>query len=141
LGVEALRGFPLPVAATTFAALCPSDASIVFGDHDPKAVTRKTMKDKGLMHLEGPFATERFYPLSVGRASLSLVFPSEEIPLESWLYLSAEPPLMDFQQLQINPKLLPLYRVSKNSRMGSSPERVTTLYGVFCPGNWSTEVD
>jgi len=48
------------------------------------------------MHLEGPFATERCYPYSVGRSSLSLLCPSEEIPLESWLRLSTEPPLMGF---------------------------------------------
>jgi hypothetical protein len=42
-GVEALRGFPLPVAATAFTALCPSDDRLATA----AAVRRSQLRPQG----------------------------------------------------------------------------------------------
>jgi hypothetical protein len=57
LEVEAFRGFPLPVAATAHAALCPPSIEML----------------RGLLHREDPFTIKRFYPDFIGRSSLSLL--------------------------------------------------------------------
>jgi hypothetical protein len=88
-GVEALRGFPLPVAATVFTARCPQasrrlvdSASTRDPKNAPSTPPPQHRTAQGFLHLEGPFATNRFYPGFVGRAPLSLVAPSRISPLE-----------------------------------------------------------
>jgi len=83
-GVEALRGFPLPVAATVFTARCP------LADHSPRephhssalmnAVRRRPTMSRparGLVHLGGPFASRRCYPTPTVDP-LSAFLPSED---------------------------------------------------------------
>jgi hypothetical protein len=73
-GVETLRGFPLPVAATNFSELCPSSQRPCLSKH---SITQ------GFMHLGDPFSTKRFYPDFAGRSSLSLFAPPRITPLKS----------------------------------------------------------
>lgn len=88
---SALRGFPLPVAVADFAARCPFSRM-----RRPEG--RRVAQ--GFKHLGGPFTTERFYPASVGRSSLSLCAPLRISPLEPWPHASMEPPLMGFTTTQ-----------------------------------------
>jgi hypothetical protein len=91
-GVEALRGFPLPVAATTFVAPCPfsqrrtprkrcisiaprSDASTTLGE---------ATHDSGILAPGRSVRDEAVLPNSAGRSSLSLCAPLRISPLEPW---------------------------------------------------------
>jgi hypothetical protein len=88
---SALRGFPLPVAGAGFVARCPQPYT---------TFARNEAWLRDFKHLGGPFATERFYPDSVGRSSLSIFAPLRISPLESWPRVSTKPPLMGFTTTQ-----------------------------------------
>ena len=93
-GVSASRGFPLPLAATTFAARCPSclwsrrGASDFRGCADGRSVHVGSVLPGSLR----PILSWLFHPL-------------KGFPLESRLHITAKPPLMGFSQRWITPSL------------------------------------
>jgi len=121
-GVETLRGFPLPVAATAFTAPCP---------FSQRRRSEKHRIAPGFMHLEGPFTTGRCYPNPVGRSSLSLLSPSRNFPLSLGSERVQSLLSWAFPQRRTSPSLWPLSKVSKNSRVGESLSRFIALHGVY----------
>jgi hypothetical protein len=91
-GVEALRGFPLPVAATTFVAPCPSsqrhtprDRRINTAPRSEASTTLCEAPHSSGIHAPGRSVhNEAALPNSAGRSSLSLCAPSRISPLEPW---------------------------------------------------------
>jgi len=90
--VEALRGFPLPVAATAFAARCPPARGV-----GPRPKLQLRSEERGLgdgqakrhvnsgIHAPGrSVRDEAVLPNSAGRSSLSLCAPLRNSPLEPW---------------------------------------------------------
>jgi len=101
-GVEALRGFSLPVAATAFTARCPSSswparrpgfgASPKANSSTPSSAHSPAL---GFMHLEGPFTTEQCYPTPLADPLSAFLPVRGNLPLSLGLP-HRRPPLMGF---------------------------------------------
>jgi len=101
-GVEALRGFSLPVAATAFTARCPSSsrpARRPCRGAGPKANSSTPSSAHspalGFMHLEGPFMTEQCYPTPPADPLSAFLPLRGNLPLSLGLP-HGRPPLMGF---------------------------------------------
>jgi hypothetical protein len=85
-GVETPRGFPLPIAAATYVALCPSPL------HFQKMKTKKSgIHALGRSVLAGAVLPGFQRPILSQPSS-----PSRNSPLESWFHVPVKPPLMGF---------------------------------------------
>ena len=140
-GVTALRGFPLPVAATTFAALYPFSLDRALRAPFPLRSEERGFDVRpirhhlapGFMHLGGPFSTRRCYP-TPPVVPLSAFVPLRGF-LPSSLGLSCEkPPLMGFPITLDESIVMAALQSVKELKSHYSLSRAATLHGVRALG-------
>lgn len=153
-GVETLRGFPLPVAATAFTALCPSSSfplaqslrqeiapknnvstppreTLHLRSEEQRVVASQSSGTSSGIHASGRSVLSEAVLSDIHWPCLSQPFsPFEDLSPRVSALPDAGPPLMGFSQRWTNPSLRPLSKVSKNSRVDTPLSRSATLLGV-----------